>query len=188
MASQGIDDTWRPEIEDGSQYFGNTQLEDSLDACPRGADYSLSDVYIAHSLGGISAASHGDVLGQDNSGDKSSFVGGGITEGNAQRSSVVDGNISEGSHEAASGVAPATKWLTAKKNLKAEGGAQDKHVIVINCDSETGPRTADSRAAARPTSTSRRSTAPPTPMPTTPASEIETLQMYPMSEVETLPM
>ena len=80
MASQGFDDTMRQEIEDGSQYFGDTLLqEDSLDVGSQVAHGSLG--YVSPSLRRIPQIRHEAMLGlgTDRSEKKQSGAGSRLT-------------------------------------------------------------------------------------------------------------
>ena len=116
MASQCFDDTMRQEIEDGSQYFGDTLLqEDSLDVGSQVAHGSLG--YLSPSLRCIPQITHESMLGLDmhrSEKKQSSAVGGDIQEAKGEHG--VHGSIDEGKREAASSTAvmPASAWLSTK--------------------------------------------------------------------------
>ena len=116
MASQCFDDTMRQEIEDGSQYFGDTLLqEDSLDVGSQVAHGSLG--YLSPSLRCIPQITHEPKLGMDmhrSEKKQSSAIGGDIQEAKGEHG--VHGSINEGKRQAASSTAvmPASAWLSTK--------------------------------------------------------------------------
>ena len=116
MASQGFDDTMRQEIEDGSQYFGDTLLqEDSLDVGSQVAHGALG--HVSPSLRRVPQISHESMLGLDmdrSEKKQSSAVGGGTQEAKGEHG--VHGRINEGKREAASSTAvmPASARLSTK--------------------------------------------------------------------------
>ena len=140
MPSQGFDGTTRQEIEDGSQYFGDTLLqEDSLDVGSQVAHGSLG--YVSPSLRRIPQITHESMLGLDmgrSEKKQSSAVGGDIQEAKGEHG--VHASISEGKGEAASSTAvmPAPAWLSTKSTGPK---TMEKQVILIEGPSE--PRAAE---------------------------------------------